>query len=235
MRRKNNNDIFFFAGVIVVIIIIIAMIVMPGSKNDTTADNNLPEESNIAPILLVSDTNRPVMTGSPTQVDPDPVVTQPKIILSDVISAADAWMPCTEHEAWIGKMAPDFTITDIDGNEHALSSYRGKSVIVNLWAPWFAPTHKELDTLIQLKRAVGSDKLVILGISFDSDVTVKRYVNKQTAINFPIVSAAQTLPAPYSTGKPLPCSMFITPEGTLKLSTRGSIPLDDYQALLVAE
>jgi thiol-disulfide isomerase/thioredoxin len=108
-------------------------------------------------------------------------------------------------------------------------------VIVNLWAPWFTPSKTELETLIKLRQAVGTDKLMILGVSFDSDVTVKRYVNKN-AVNFPIISAAtQTLPAPYSTGKPLPCSMFITPDGTLKLSAMGSISLSDYQALLIAE
>jgi peroxiredoxin len=239
MRRKKNNEIFFFAGVIVVIIIIIAMIVMPGRGPESPADNNTPVGSNT--VSTVSDTN----TNTPniqTPVVSPPTPIQPKLVLSEIIDRADAWMPCTEHQAWIGKPAPDFVITDIDQKQHTLSSFRGKSVIINFWAPWFKPTHKELETLIQLRQAVGPDKLVILGVSFDSIVTVKRYVSKQTAINFPIISdSAQsgdktvTLPAPYSTAKPLPCSMFITPDGTLKLSARGSITLDDFQALLIAE
>jgi peroxiredoxin len=235
MRRQKNNEIFFFAGVIVVIIIIIAMIMIPGRK-PAIVDNNEPSDVNVTPTVNSPDANTPVITtDTPTPVEANTPAPQPKVKLADMIEAADAWMPCAEHRAWIGKKAPDFTITDIDEKQHSLSSYRGKSVIVNLWAPWFTPSKTELETLIKLRQAVGTDKLMILGVSFDSDVTVKRYVNKN-AVNFPIISAAtQTLPAPYSTGKPLPCSMFITPDGTLKLSAMGSISLSDYQALLIAE
>jgi len=233
MRRKKNNEIVFFAGVIVVIIIIIAMIVTPNRGPDSTADSNTSIEPNMTATMADSSTNTPdiqiPVVSPPTQI-------QPEVVLSDLIDAADAWMPCTEHQPWVGKAAPDFSITDIDGKEHSLNSYRGKAVIINLWSPWFTPTHKELETLIKLRQAVPADKLMILGVSFDSDVTVKRYVNKQTAINFPIISVTtQSLPAPYSTGKPYPCSLFITPDGVLKISARGSIPLEDFQALLIAE
>lgn len=233
MKRKKNNEIFFFAGVIVVIIIIIVMIMIPGRGPGSNADNNTPIEPNVPPTFSDADTNTP--DASPPFVSP-PTPIQPKVALSDLIDAADAWMPCAEHQAWIGKMAPEFSVIDIDGKQHTLSSYRGKSVIVNLWSPWFTPTHKELETLVQLRRAVDVDRLVILGVSFDSDVTVNRFVKKQTSINFPIISvSAQTLPAPFSTAKPYPCSMFITPDGILKLSARGSIPMADFKALLVAE
>ncbi|NQV34843.1 MAG: redoxin domain-containing protein [Phycisphaeraceae bacterium] len=239
MRRKKNNEIFFFAGVIVVIILIIAMIVMPGRGPESATDSNTPVEPNT--VSTVPDANALTPNIQTPVVSPATPI-QPKIALSELIDAADAWLPCAEHQAWIGKAAPDFVITDIDQKQHTLSSYRGKSVIINFWAPWFTPTLTELETLIQLKRqAVEPDKLIILGVSFDSLVTVKRYVNKQTAINFPIISSAANggsnpaLPAPYSTGQPLPCSMFVTPDGILKLSARGSIPLADFQAILNAK
>lgn len=237
MRRKKNNEIFFFAGVIVVIAIIIVMIMVPNRKPEVVSDSNITAEPNVTLTSSAIDPNNPAMsTDQQNTVAPTPTQTQPKISLSDVIETADAWMPCIEHKAWIGKPAPDFTITDIDGKQHTLSNYRGKSVIINLWAPWFTPTHKELETLIQLRQAVSTEKLMILGISFDSDVTVKRFVNKQTSINFPIISVTtQSLPAPYSQGKPYPCSMFISPDGILKLSAKGSIPLDDFQSILLAE
>jgi peroxiredoxin len=236
MKRKKNNEIFFFAGVIVVIIIIIVMIMVPDRKDPSITDNNTPAEPNNAITLAASNTPvTPVVEQDPNDLTPS--VTLPKVVLSDLIDAADAWMPCAEHKAWIDKPAPDFEITDIDGKKHSLSKYRGKSIIINLWSPWFTPTHKELETLIQLRQAVEADKLMILGVSFDSDVTVKRFVNKKMAINFPIVSVSgqQSLPAPYSTAKPYPCSMFITSDGILKMSTRGSMPLADFQAMLIAE
>jgi peroxiredoxin len=53
---------------------------------------------------------------------PQPVVAEP---------VADA-----PDKAELGKTAPDFTLKDLDGNEHKLSSYRGKLVVLE----WFDPT-----------------------------------------------------------------------------------------------
>ena len=36
----------------------------------------------------------------------------------------------------LGEAAPDFTLTSLEGNPISLSSYRGKKVIVFMWASW---------------------------------------------------------------------------------------------------
>lgn len=36
----------------------------------------------------------------------------------------------------VGKVAPDFTIKDVDGKEWKLSDYRGKTVLLDFWAFW---------------------------------------------------------------------------------------------------
>lgn len=234
MKRKKNNEILFFAGVIIVILIIIGMIVLPGKKQNSTTDSNTVDDVNNTVTMTVNEVNVPAIEEPNTPTTP--VNQPPTVKLSEVIEAADSWMPSDAHKDFIGKPAPDFTITDIDGKKHTLSQYRGKDVIINLWASWFEPSLAELDTLIQLRPIIGTDKLIVLGVSFDSQVVVKQHVNKQTAINFPIISAAtQSLPAPYSTEKPVPCSFFISPDGTLKLSARGTVSLEDYQAILTAE
>lgn len=39
----------------------------------------------------------------------------------------------------IGKMAPDFTATTLDGSAVSLSDYRGKGVLLNFWGSWCEP------------------------------------------------------------------------------------------------
>ncbi len=43
-----------------------------------------------------------------------------------------------------GDMAPDFTMNTLDGKEVKLSDYKGKKVVLNLWASWCPPCKAEM-------------------------------------------------------------------------------------------
>ncbi len=36
----------------------------------------------------------------------------------------------------VGSPAPDFTLKDVNGNDHSLSDYAGKVLLLNFWASW---------------------------------------------------------------------------------------------------
>jgi thiol-disulfide isomerase/thioredoxin len=54
-----------------------------------------------------------------------------------------------------------------DGAEVSLADFRGKTVLVNLWATWCAPCVTEMPTLAALQRAFPGDQFVVLPISVD--------------------------------------------------------------------
>ena len=69
-----------------------------------------------------------------------------------------------------GQPAPDFTLTDIDGEEVSLSDFRGKVVYLDFWASWCGPCMHEVPYARELKqRMEGQDDLVFLYISVDTD------------------------------------------------------------------
>ncbi|NLA75441.1 MAG: TlpA family protein disulfide reductase, partial [Deltaproteobacteria bacterium] len=49
-----------------------------------------------------------------------------------------------------GPPAPDFTLPDLDGRMVSLSSFKGKVVIVNIWATWCPPCVAETPSLDKL-------------------------------------------------------------------------------------
>ncbi len=63
--------------------------------------------------------------------------------------------------------APDLAFAGADGKPHRLSDWRGKMVLVNLWATWCAPCKAEMPSLDRLQAKFGSDKLAVLAISVD--------------------------------------------------------------------
>jgi peroxiredoxin len=234
MKRKKSNEVLFIGGVIVVIALAVVMIVVPGRMAMNGTDPNMSSSDANLMTLSTDTTSTDTVSEdmSNTEVTDDSAIA---IALKDVVDLAQAWMPCEVHSAWVGKPAPDFTVVDIDDKQHRLSNYRGKPVILALWTPWLKNSTNELKTLIQLKKALG-DQVMIFGISFDAEANIKRYLETNPAINFPIICGlTQSLPEPYSKEKPVPGAMIIAPDGTLKISIRGSVPLDDYHALLAAK
>jgi cytochrome c biogenesis protein CcmG/thiol:disulfide interchange protein DsbE len=65
----------------------------------------------------------------------------------------------------IGSTAPDFTLQDSD-RTLSLHDYRGKIVLLNLWASWCGPCLEEIPDLNLLQQRMG-DKITIIAVSYD--------------------------------------------------------------------
>lgn len=64
---------------------------------------------------------------------------------------------------------PAFTFQDGDGRSLTLADFKGKTVLLNLWATWCAPCRKEMPALDRLQAALGSDKFEVVALSLDRD------------------------------------------------------------------
>lgn len=67
-----------------------------------------------------------------------------------------------------GEAAPSFPFKDASGKTLTLAAFRGKPVLVNLWATWCGPCVKELPTLDRLAARKGAS-LSIVPLSEDLD------------------------------------------------------------------
>lgn len=71
----------------------------------------------------------------------------------------------------IGQPAVDFTLDDPDGNPIALSSFRGKYLLVDFWASWCRPCRVENPNVVKVYADYKDKGFEILGVSFDEDKT----------------------------------------------------------------
>jgi thiol-disulfide isomerase/thioredoxin len=65
------------------------------------------------------------------------------------------------------KEVADVTFTDASGKAHSLKEWRGRVVLVNLWATWCAPCRKEMPALAALQQKLGSPDFEVVAISVD--------------------------------------------------------------------
>jgi thiol-disulfide isomerase/thioredoxin len=62
---------------------------------------------------------------------------------------------------------PEVKFTDADGKPLTLAGWKGRVVLVNLWATWCAPCRKEMPALAALQTAMGGDDFEVVAISVD--------------------------------------------------------------------
>jgi thiol-disulfide isomerase/thioredoxin len=73
---------------------------------------------------------------------------------------------------------PQVEFKDASGQSHSLAEFRGKVVLVNIWATWCIPCRKEMPTLDRLQAALGGPDFEVVTLSIDRggpDVVKKFY------------------------------------------------------------
>lgn len=63
--------------------------------------------------------------------------------------------------------APDIAFVDAQGRTHHLAEFRGRGVVVNLWATWCAPCVAEMPDLAVLAKALAPARVAVLPLSSD--------------------------------------------------------------------
>jgi thiol-disulfide isomerase/thioredoxin len=63
---------------------------------------------------------------------------------------------------------PDLAFEDADGKARKLSDWRGRTVLVNLWATWCVPCRKEMPALDRLQIRLGSKNFDVVAINIDT-------------------------------------------------------------------
>lgn len=103
-------------------------------------------------------------------------------------------------------------LTTIDGRPANLSQFRGKVVLVNLWASWCPPCLAEMPGLQALYQKVDTSKVAFVLISLDANQNKARALLKRKHYTMPVFFPTADLPAPFNSPS-IPYTVILTPEG----------------------
>jgi cytochrome c biogenesis protein CcmG/thiol:disulfide interchange protein DsbE len=128
---------------------------------------------------------------------------------------------------------PDFTLPDLNGKSVSLSQFRGKLVIVNIWASWCGPCVKEFPSLKKLVEEFKGE-LVVLAVSqdntredLDSFIAAFGSVPK----DFVIVWDKDRITSPLLGVSALPESFILKKDGSFVRKIVGEQAWDDPEAI----
>jgi thiol-disulfide isomerase/thioredoxin len=88
----------------------------------------------------------------------------------------------TPGEVAVGSTLRDATMRGLNGPSRKLSDYRGKPLLVNVWASWCGPCRQEMGSLERLAWLPTSKRFTVIGISTDdSEAAAKGFMVRTNA------------------------------------------------------
>lgn len=126
--------------------------------------------------------------------------------------ASEAAMP---HPIVPGRL-PDFSLKDLTGKSVPISTWAGKSLVINFWATWCAPCRREIPLLKTLAGEWAGRDLQVVGIAVDYPDKVRDFAG-QFKIDYPVLIGDQDaldVAAKFGMGSPaFPFTVFTDRRG----------------------
>jgi thiol-disulfide isomerase/thioredoxin len=126
-----------------------------------------------------------------------------------------------------GKLAPAFTLQDLNGNKVSLDSYKGKAVLINFWATWCGPCKIETPWIVELRNKYAANGFEVLGIDSEGDdakpgsdawskdkAAIAKFI-AQEKMPYPVLLSGDSISKPYGGLEDLPTSFFVNRKGVV--------------------
>lgn len=128
-------------------------------------------------------------------------------------------------EQVLGTALPDAIVPNVMGGDIKLSAYRGRPVLINLWATWCGPCRREMPALERLAKEQDG-KMAVVAIDQREDTSVVRSYVERFGVTFPVgIDDGQKLGTDlHLVG--LPSSFFVDRDGIIRDAVDGEMTYD---------
>ncbi|WP_461205333.1 TlpA family protein disulfide reductase [Clostridium sp. DL1XJH146] len=130
----------------------------------------------------------------------------------------------------VGKESPDFTLTDLEGNDVSLSDYKGKYVLINFWATWCHFCVEEMPDLEKFNNE--NEDIVVLAVNVkESHAEAEKFVNDGGYTFTTLLDDKGTVSNDYLVAA-FPTSYFIDKEGLFLGRVQGMMTYEQMNGIL---
>ena len=102
------------------------------------------------------------------QRNPADAACRPAAALADHLATLAHGEVAAVSVASAPRRLPDLTFNDASGKPRKLSEWRGRTVLLNLWATWCVPCRKEMPALDALQAKFGGEKFEVVAVNIDT-------------------------------------------------------------------
>ncbi len=132
----------------------------------------------------------------------------------------------------VGDLAPDFTLTDLEGNQVSLSDFRGKAVFINFWATWCPPCRAEMPEIEAVYQEYKDKNVVVVGVDIlETEDKVRQFVERGGYSWIFVIDTTGEVTNNYGIAA-IPTSFFIDRDGIIKAVNIGAMTKRAMEAKL---
>ncbi|MFH2053949.1 MAG: TlpA disulfide reductase family protein [bacterium] len=131
----------------------------------------------------------------------------------------------------VGQLAPDFTLSALDGESLTLSGLRGKTVLLDFWDTWCPPCREAMPHLQDISHEFSED-VVVVGIAAgqEGEAKVRSFVGTR-GLTFPMAIGSPQVFQDYRVSS-LPTTYLVDGRGIVRKMWIGGQPKAEYEGMI---